>query len=193
VRDPVAASENSDAVVVVSGGGGYSVTVAVSELELTDLMLNQGVEVSSFSDDSEGYRGYIDSIGDYPTSGGDSWSTGNPNVSYYPCTVSISDEAEFRDGDYVGVKYDRSTEGKSNSFYLEAMFVRSDSGGRYVYVQGEDGKLEKRYIVTGKSPDSYTVEVRGGISTRDLIAFPYGSNVKEGAATEEASLDDLYA
>ena len=193
VRDPEAASDNSDAVIVVSGGGGYSVTVAVSELELPELSLNQGVEVSSFTDDSVGYRGYIDSIGDYPTSAGDSWSSGNPNVSYYPCTVNISDEAEFRDGDYVGVKYDRNAEGKSRSFYLEAMYVRSDSGGRYVYVRGEDGKLEKRYVVTGKSPDTYTYEIRGGITPNDFIAFPYGSNVKEGAATEEATLDDLYA
>ncbi|MDO5702211.1 MAG: biotin/lipoyl-binding protein [Lachnospiraceae bacterium] len=183
---------NSDAVIVVSGGGGYNVTIAVSELELSDMSQDQKVSVSSFMDESREYEGYISSKGDYPTSNMDGWSTGNPNVSYYPCVVTITDEAEFRDGDYVGVKYNKSNDDR-HSFYIEAMFVRSDSSGRYVYAKGENGKLVRKNLLTGKSPDNYTVEVRGGITARDFLAFPYGSNVKEGADTEEASLDELYA
>jgi multidrug efflux pump subunit AcrA (membrane-fusion protein) len=132
-------------------------------------------------------------MSDYPTSASDGWSNGNPNVSYYPCKVIVDDDAEFRSGDYVSVKYSNTGQEDTESYYLESMFVRSDAGGRYVYVQDKDGLLKRRNIQTGKSPDSYVVEVKSGLSEDDYIAFPYGSNVEEGAQTEQVSIDELYS
>lgn len=192
VRDPDAAYTNSEAVVVVSGGGGYMVNIGISELELDSVAVEQEVEVSNFNNESDTYRGLVKTVSDYPMSGGgDGWSMGNPNVSYYPCTVSIIDDAEFREGDYVGVKYKNNNK-DSRAFYVESMFILSDSTGRYAYVKGEDGKLTRRNVVTGKSPDSYVVEIRGGLSPDDMLAFPYGTNVEEGAVTEDATIDALY-
>ena len=38
----------------------------------------------------------------------------------------------------------------------------------------------------------YSVIVKGGLSADDLIAFPYGKDVKEGAKTKEVTLDQMY-
>ncbi len=191
VRDPDDAYKNSEAVVVVSGGGGYTVGISVSELELDSLAVDQQVTITSFDNDTE-YMGYVSSISDYPASSMDGWSMGNPNVSYYPCVVNIADDAEFREGDYVSVKYSGDEADSGSSFYVEKMYVRSDSSGRYVYMKNKDNLLEKRYIVTGKSPDSYIIEVRGGITQNDYIAFPYGTDVTDGTPTQTGSVDDLY-
>lgn len=40
--------------------------------------------------------------------------------------------------------------------------------------------------------NGYSVIVKGGITSDDLIAFPYGKDVKEGAKTKEVSLNDMY-
>ena len=43
-----------------------------------------------------------------------------------------------------------------------------------------------------KKDVSYSVIVKGGLSEDDLIAFPYGKDVKEGAKTKEVTLDQMY-
>ena len=192
VRDPDEAKEDSSALIVVSGGGGYYVTISVGELDLSTLEIGQSVEVSGFNNENETYAAHIEEMSYYPTSASDGWSNGNPNVSYYPCKV-IVDDAECRSGDYGSVKYSNTGQEDTESYYLESMFVRSDAGGRYVYVQDKDGLLKRRNIQTGKSPDSYVVEVKSGLSEDDYIAFPYGSNVEEGAQTEQVSIDELYS
>ena len=59
-------------------------------------------------------------------------------------------------------------------------------------LRNREGKLEKRYIVVGKSLWGNYKEVLSGIEEEDLIAFPYGKNVKEGADTVESDLSVLY-
>ena len=193
VRDPNEAYNNSEAVVVVSGGGGYQVNISVSELDLDSVYVGQDVEISSFDNDSEILEGQISSISDFPASNADFWSSGNPNASFYPCVINASEDAEMRDGDYVGVQYSSNDASSDDSFYLDKMFVRSDSTGRYVYKYDQDGSIKKTYLLTGKSPDSYIVQVKGGLTENDYIAFPYGSNIEDGAPAEKASIDDLYS
>ena len=192
VRDPNEAYKNSEALVVVSGGGGYLVNISVSELELSTVAVGDEVEIESFNNDAQSYYGKITSISDFPSSSSDMWSMGNPYASFYPCVISADEDAEMRDGDYVSVKYNYGQAQNEESFILEKMYVRSDNGGRYVYKAGENGTLTKTYIMTGKSPDSYNVEVTGGISENDYIAFPYGSDVEEGAPTEITGSEELY-
>ena len=84
----------------------------------------------------------------------------------------------------------------SGDIGLDKMFIRQEPNGRsYVFVAGQGGKLEKRYVSV--SPADYYINVTEGLSGDDLIAFPYGDNVKEGASVvETASLygdeDDIY-
>ncbi len=57
------------------------------------------------------------------------------------------------------------------------MYVRTENGKSYVMARGEDGKLEQRWVQTGKVVwDSYT-QIRGGLTQEDYVAFPYGRDV----------------
>ena len=79
-----------------------------------------------------------------------------------------------------------------NGIYLENPFLRTEGGRTYGYVRGEDGKLEQRFVTTGKSLWGSYTEVLSGLSEEDYIAFPYGKNVKAGAPTQEGDMSNLY-
>ena len=77
---------------------------------------------------------------------------------------------------------------------LESLPEALDGNHRVIpIVTGEDGKLEQRWVQTGKVVwDSYT-QIRGGLTPEDYVAFPYGRDVVSGAKTEEATVDALYS
>lgn len=180
---------NNQPLLKVSGGGGFYVQGTVSELDRDALRIGQEVTVNDWNTGSV-YVGYIESIGDFPTEG-NGWSgDGNPNVSSYPFTVFVDGEANFMEYSYVSIMY--SAGETASGIYLENPFLRMENGQSYVYVQGEDGKLEKRIVTTGKSLWGSYTEILSGLSETDLIAFPYGKNVKEGARTVEGDMSDLY-
>ena len=180
---------NNQPLLKVSGGGGFYVQGTVSELDRDALRIGQEVTVNDWNTGSV-YVGYIESIGDFPTEG-NGWSgDGNPNVSSYPFTVFVDGEANFMEYSYVSIMY--SAGEAASGIYLENPFLRVENGQSYVYVQGEDGKLEKRIVTTGKSLWGSYTEILSGLSETDLIAFPYGKNVKEGARTVEGDMSDLY-
>ena len=53
--------------------------------------------------------------------------------------------------------------------------------------------MEKQPVTTGRTFYGSTVEIKTGITMEDSLAFPYGKNVREGAKTRQASLEDLYS
>lgn len=176
-------------IVKVSGGGGFFVEGYISELEKENLKLGQEVTVNDWNTGMT-YTGTVTEVGDYPSTS-DGWNgIGNPNASYYPFTAFVDESADLQAGSYASIQF--STAGTEHGLYLENPFIRSEQGNFYVYVQGANGKLEKRYIAVGKSLWGSYKEVLSGITEEDLIAFPYGKNVKEGAGTVESELSVLY-
>ena len=173
----------------VSGGGGFYVEGTVSELDKDRLVIGQEVTVNDWNTGAV-YTGYIEKLGDYPSSGNGWNGIGNPNASYYPFTVFIDETADLQAGRYVDIAY---AAGESqHGIYLENPFLRTEGGESYVYLLGADGRLEKRTVVTGKALWGSYTEILSGISETDLIAFPYGKAVKEGAPAEEADISALY-
>ena len=57
---------------------------------------------------------------------------------------------------------------------------------------GEDGRLEQRFVTTGKDLYGSYTEILAGLTAEDLVAFPYGKNVKDGAAAVEGDMSNLY-
>ena len=193
VRDSGSADfDKSQAVVEVSGGGGYYIDGAVSELELGTVSIGETVQISSWMTGAS-CEGEIVEISDYPTDNANSWSDGNSNVSYYPFKVFVSEDADLREGDYVEMSYQNSTgSADGNTLYLESMFIRTESGKSYVLVRGDHDRLEKRWVQTGRNLWGSYTQIRGGLTVDDFVAFPYGRNVAEGAGTVEATRDQLY-
>jgi hypothetical protein len=85
-----------------------------------------------------------------------------------------------------------SASAAQTGIYLENPFLRTEQGSSYVYVMGENGRLEKRTVTTGKNLWGSYTEIRSGLTPEDLVAFPYGKNVREGAKAVEADISELY-
>lgn len=183
------ATKESKPIVVVSSGGGYYVEGRIGELDLNDIKIGQKVNVQAFESGTS-TEGTIDKISSYPYS--DSWynGIGNSNVSYYPYTVRISEDANLKSGEYARLSLVAEEE-KTNSFYMMSAFILSENGKYYAYIAGEGDKLEKRELNIGKNMHGM-LEVRGGMTMDDRIAFPYGKNIKEGTSVVDGSIEDLY-
>ena len=182
VRNADEAYNNSEAVIELSGGGGYYVTGTLSEMELGSVKVGDTVSISSWMTGAA-CEGTIVSIDDYPTTSGNSWGDGNSNVSYYPFKAFVEEDAGLQANDYVDIQYQKAgTQEQGSSLYLQSWFIRTDNGKSYVMARNEDGR-----DLWG----SYT-QIRGGLTTDDYVAFPYGRDVVEGARTVEAAADELY-
>lgn len=192
VRNADEAYNNSEAVIELSGGGGYYVTGTLSEMELGSVKVGDTVSISSWMTGAA-CEGTIVSIDDYPTTSGNSWGDGNRNVSYYPFKVFVEEDASLQANDYVDIQYQKAgTQEQGNSLYLQSWFIRTDNGKSYVMARNEDGRLEQRWVQTGRDLWGSYTQIRGGLTTDDYLAFPYGRDVVEGARTVEAAADELY-
>ena len=192
VRNADEAYNNSEAVIELSGGGGYYVTGTLSEMELGSVKVGDTVSISSWMTGAA-CEGTIVSIDDYPTTSGNSWGDGNSNVSYYPFKAFVEEDAALQANDYVDIQYQKAgTQEQGNSLYLQSWFIRTDNGKSYVMARGEDGRLEQRWVQTGRDLWGSYTQIRGGLTTDDYLAFPYGRDVVEGARTVEAAADELY-
>lgn len=190
VRDPEEAYKNNEPVVEVSGGGGYYINGAMSELELGTVEVGQKVEINSWMTGTS-CEGTIIEILTYPTTNAYSFSNGNQNVSYYPFRVFVDEGANLQENDYVNITYSNQTQSEEG-IYLENPFIRTENGQSYVFVKNENGKLEKRVIQTGKDLYGSYTQISGDITIEDYIAFPYGKDVREGAKTKDASAEEFY-
>ena len=184
------AKQTRQPILKVSGGGGFYVEGFINELEKEKMQLGQEVSVNDWNTGMT-YTGTISSIGDFPTRDGYYNGNGNPNASYYPFKVFVDESADLQAGSYVSVAY--STAESENGIYLENPFLRTEQGRSYVLVLGRDGKLEQRWVTTGKSLWGNYTEILDGLTAEDLIAFPYGKNVRPGAAAVEGDISDLYS
>ena len=192
VRNADEAYNNSEAVIELSGGGGYYVTGTLSEMELGSVKVGDTVSISSWMTGAA-CEGTIVSIDDYPTTSGNSWGDGNRNVSYYPFKVFVEEDANLQANDYVDIQYQKAgTQEQGSSLYLQSWFIRTDNGKSYVMARNEDGRLEQRWVQTGRDLWGSYTQIRGGLTTDDYLAFPYGRDVVEGARTVEAAADELY-
>ena len=192
VRNADEAYNNSEAVIELSGGGGYYVTGTLSEMELGSVKVGDTVSISSWMTGAA-CEGTIVSIDDYPTTSGNSWGDGNSNVSYYPFKVFVEEDASLQANDYVDIQYQKAgTQEQGSSLYLQSWFIRTDNGKSYVMARNEDGRLEQRWVQTGRDLWGSYTQIRGGLTTDDYVAFPYGRDVVEGARTVEAAADELY-
>ena len=189
VLDPESAEMMGMPILKVSGGGGFYVEGTVNELQLANIQVGMIVDIMSW-DTGMSYEGTITEIAQFPLENENYYYGGNQNVSYYPYTVFIDESAQLQDGFYVSMTL-RSGEGKG-SLYVDNAFLRSEGAMNYVWLRGEDGTLEKRYVQVGGSLWGSYTEIRSGITAQDYLAFPYGNHLKEGAPTQEGTWEDLY-
>lgn len=178
----------SQPIIKLSSGGGYYIDATLSELERDLVKVGQEVTVNSW-DTGMTYTGTVVSISDVPSSRNSYNGNNNPNASSYPFRVFVDESADLQAGNYVNVQYSSA---EQSGIYLEKPFLRTEDGQSVVYARGEDGLLERRVVTVGKSMGGYYVEIKDGLTEDDMVAFPYGKNVKPGVPTEEGDYSDMY-
>lgn len=182
--DPKNPPKDGKPFMVVTGSEGLYVSGAVSELSLGDVKVGTVITANSWESGMT-FEATITEISDYPVSGS-SWGEGNPNVSYYSCTAYIEDSTALRNGEYVDLMISTGSGGEGGIF-IEKAYVREEDGKPYCMIADENGRLKKQYVVTGRTVYGSAVEIKSGLTEEDLIAFPYGKDVVEGALTTQES------
>lgn len=178
------------ALLKVKSADGYYVVGAVSELMLDTV--KEGTKLSCTSYTSGQFEAEIMDVSEYPVDSSNYYGDNNPNVSYYAFTAVVDDKSlQFDTPDYVMVELQNSA-ADNGSMVLSKAFVKSENGKNYVY-KDDNGVLKKQEIRVGATVDSgYDIIIKGGISSDDKLAFPYGKDVVEGAKTNEVTLDYMY-
>lgn len=184
--DEASAKNENKPVVSVVGEEGFYVTGRVGETMLDQIKEGMTATVMSWQS-GESYEATVTGVGNSPVS---DYSTGeNQNQSFYPFTLVIHGDANLSNGESVNLSMNGIAAGSDGSIYLEKMFVREEGNRYYVYKRGDNGRLTKQYVEVGKNMYN-SLEITSGLTMDDLITFPYGRDVKEGAKTQEA--DTLY-
>lgn len=173
------------AFMVVTGDEGLYVKGTISELLLDEVKPGTIVTANSWETGNT-FDAVVTEILDYPVEG-NSFGEGNPNVSYYEYTAYIEDSSALKNGEYVDLAIATNQTDDGEGIYLEKAYVREEEGRSYCMIADENGLLKKQYVVTGKSVYGSAVEIKSGLTSSDLIAFPYGKNAVEGAAVTEES------
>ena len=176
-------------IVKVSAGGGFYVDGTVSELERDSMVIGQEVSIQDWNTGMT-YVGKVESLGDYPSADGYWNGMGNPSASYYPFRVFVEESADLQSGSYVSIIF--SAGSAEQGVYLENPFLRTENGRSYIWVRGEDGTLQQRFVTTGKSLWGSYTQILEGLGEEDFLAFPYGKNLKNGAETVESDISALY-
>ena len=168
---------DTDNFIVISGAMGMYLKGTISETDLDNVHKGDTVTVTTY-DTGESYTAEITEISQYPASSdstsGYSYGSSNTNSSQYPFYAYIEDSSALSEGD-CDYKINKDTQ--VQGLYIPNYMIRTDTVGRtYCFIQGADGLLKQAYVYT---------QIRSGLTENDLIAFPYGRAVKEGAQTKE--------
>ena len=186
VGDKEHPATDGTAFLVVMGEDGLYVNGTISELLLEHVTPGTVVTANAWESGMT-FEATITEISDFPVMG-NSWSEGNPNVSYYSYIAHIEDSTGLKNGEYVDLSISINT-ANSSGIYIEKAYVREENGRFYCMIADENGKLKKQYVTTGKTVYGTAIEIKSGLEDSDLIAFPYGKDAVEGAtASEEADI-----
>ena len=191
------AAASNQPFLVVTGAEQYYVTGVLGEGLLGSVQPGDTVTATCWENGMT-YSAQVVSISDYPLEDGANYyyGTGNPNSSSYEFVAVLgaeNDTSTLRNGMYVDLTLSVQEGVEADGgLYLDKAYLREDEGGSYVMKVSRENRLEKTYVSTGKTiySGSY-VEIRSGLTTEDYIAFPYGTDVKDGVRAVLQGTEEL--
>ena len=191
--DPSNPPGDGSAFLQVASTEGMYIRGGISELLLDQIREGDLVNVSA-GQSGTCCQAEIREISPYPDeSGMFSGIYGAASASMYPFIAYVEEgggtliSQEWVQMDAAG----SGMEQPSDALYFWKAFILEEEGRQYVYLRDEKGKLRKREITTGRRVGE-GCEVLSGVSWEDWLAFPYGKEVRNGAATREGAMSELY-
>lgn len=187
VGDPEKESNDGKPLIQVVSSEGLYVQGTVSESKMNKLKV--GATLSGYSyDNGVSFTAEVREISPYPSDSGQDGA----NASSYPFTAYIADASGLSNNSWAELTLLDEGDGQGQGIYLEKPFVRTENGQYYVMKDDGTGYLTKQIVQVGGIQYGSSYQITGGLSMDDKITFPYGKDVREGAKTEEGTLDDLY-
>lgn len=187
VGDPEKESNDGKPLIQVVSSEGLYVQGTVSESKMNKLKV--GATLSGYSyDNGVSFTAEVREISPYPSDNGQDGA----NASSYPFTAYIADASGLSNNSWAELTLLDEGDGQGQGIYLEKPFVRTENGQYYVMKDDGTGHLTKQIVQVGGIQYGSSYQITGGLSMGDKITFPYGKDVREGAKTEEGTLDDLY-
>lgn len=187
VGDPEKESNDGKPLIQVVSSEGLYVQGTVSESQMNKLKV--GATLSGYSyDNGVSFIAEVREISPYPSDNGQDGA----NASSYPFTAYIADASGLSNNSWAELTLLDEGDGQGQGIYLEKPFVRTENGQYYVMKDDGTGHLTKQIVQVGGIQYGSSYQITGGLSMDDKITFPYGKDVREGAKTEEGTLDDLY-
>lgn len=189
VGDPDKENTDGKPLIQVVSSEGLYIRGTISEMQLDKLQVGQMLNGFSY-DTGVSFTAEVKEISPYPMEGDYS---GNGNASMYPFTAYIQNAEGLKNYSYAELTIADGGDASMNSgLTIEKAFVRTEDGQYYVMKDDGKGRLKKQIVQIARVWYGSTYEIAEGLSMDDKIAFPYGKHVKEGARTEEGSMQDLY-
>ena len=187
VGDPEKESNDGKPLIQVVSSEGLYVQGTVSESKMNKLKV--GATLSGYSyDNGVSFTAEVREISPYPSDNGQDGA----NASSYPFTAYIADASGLSNNSWAELTLLDEGDGQGQGIYLEKPFVRTENGQYYVMKDDGTGHLTKQIVQVGGIQYGSSYQITGGLSMDEKITFPYGKDVREGAKTEEGTLDDLY-
>lgn len=187
VGDPEKESNDGKPLIQVVSSEGLYVQGTVSESKMNKLKV--GATLSGYSyDNGVSFTAEVREISPYPSDNGQDGA----NASSYPFTAYIADASGLSNNSWAELTLLDEGDGQGQGIYLEKPFVRTENGQYYVMKDDGTGHLTKQIVQVGGIQYGSSYQITDGLSMDDKITFPYGKDVREGAKTEEGTLDDLY-
>ena len=187
VGDPEKESNDGKPLIQVVSSEGLYVQGTVSESKMNKLKV--GATLSGYSyDNGVSFTAEVREFSSYPSDNGQDGA----NASSYPFTAYIADASGLSNNSWAELTLLDEGDGQGQGIYLEKPFVRTENGQYYVMKDDGTGHLTKQIVQVGGIQYGSSYQITGGLSMDDKITFPYGKDVREGAKTEEGTLDDLY-
>ena len=189
VGDPKKKNTDGKPLIQVVSSEGLYIQGNISEMQLDKLQVGQILNGFSY-DTGVNFTAEVKEISPYPSEGND---YNNANASMYPFTAYIQNAEGLKNNSYAELTFgDDGGDLSGGGITIEKAFVRTENGQYYVMAEDGKGRLEKRPVQVARIWYGSQYEISSGLTMEDKIAFPYGKKVKEGAKTEEGSMQDLY-
>ncbi len=191
--DDSSSSDNS--FITILGTGNYRVKGYINEQNRSDLSVGEPLIIRSRADSSQTWSGTLNNIDEQNAKSNNSDSffgdsgDSQTNSSSYPFYVQLDNSDNLMLGQHVYIEKDVGQTSRADGLWLFESFVAdADTESPYVWAAGDDGKLEKRYVILGQYDDlNYEYQILDGLSDSDSIAEP-DAELEEGMPTADSSL-----
>ena len=193
LQDPLNPPMDGSPMLTIAGSDGLFVGGTVSELLLDTVTPGMTVFVNSWESGMT-FEATVESVSPWPVQSGNSWTDGNPNVSFYPFIAYIANTDGLRLGEWVEIGLSPVNRGsmQPDVIFLQSAYVRTENGRSFVFKADENNRLVKQYVETGRSIFGQATEILSGITMEDRLAFPYGPNAREGVRTRDFTFTGMW-